>query len=823
MPGGDTKFQFHWLDSNDRQGHRISEWCEQDPTDAYKASCTLCNKSFSVSNSGKQSILKHGDGDKHKNLQKVLVGQKLLRGVSPFVVQPSKSATATVTGSSAPATKPMLFCGTTQEDVEKAEALWVMKMCAEDWSFASCDGVSDLFSKMFRGPVSSVFSLGRNKASYIVSDGLGPYFKKKLVEDINSSEAYFTIHFDETTTQQVKKQLDILVRYWSASQEQVVVHFFKAVLFGHAKAVDVSKCLLESLSESGYQLQSSKLLGLSSDGPNVNKAIWRLMNDHLKADGLPGLLPFIPCSLHVAHNGFRYGLKEYGSEVDQLCLDLFYWFKISPCKREDFLGVLNDLDLEERFFIRHVQSRWLTLGPATERVLANYTAITEYFLKHISGKEFEKNDKYRRICTSLKDKYMPVKLKFVSSLAKVFDPFLHILQSEGPVVHILYDQCCQLIRSVFIRFLKDEMCTKEITEVEYEKVENQLAYVDLKRGSTDKAPSELEMKKMRECYIVIARYLIKNLPIGSSLLKNLEILHPLMRKQPGTSRRLKKLLVAVPQVIPEVDTDTTVTEWNMYTHEEVPEEWFVKEVMTDKTIYHRIDHYWREVLRMKNSAGLLKYPKLKLLVQALLSIAHGNADVERSLSYNKKTLGTDRSTMTHETLSGIRMINDHVKDKKATLHNMVLPREMLQSCKLASSNYRRRKEEEQRKKAETEREKKRRANEEQEEKESIQRDRKKVKGKEDDLAKKEKGLVESQKVAEELFSQGNTHLSKAIKERNFVDAGVAQSLLDAAKTKMDSVQKELTTLRDSRKDLDKRKRKLLDKYQATLDKKEKKK
>jgi len=170
------------------------------------------------------------------------------------------------------------------------------------------------------------------------------------------------------------------------------------------------------------------------------------VNEQLKTDGLPDLSPFLPCSLHVAHNGFRYGLKEYGMDVDQLCLDLFYWFKESPCKREDFVAVLNGLNLEERFFIRRVHSRWLTLGPGIERVIANYKATTEYFLKHITAKEYEKG-KYRRICAGLKDKYMPA--KFVSSLAKIFEPFLHILHSEGPVVHILYDQGCQLIRSVF--------------------------------------------------------------------------------------------------------------------------------------------------------------------------------------------------------------------------------------------------------------------------------------------------------------------------------------------------------------------------------------
>ena len=127
-----------------------------------------------------------------------------------------------------------------------------------------------------------------------------------------------------------------------------------------------------------------------------------------------------------------------------------------------------------------------------------------------------------------------------------------------------------------------------------------------------------------------------------------------MRTQPGTSRGLKKILVAVPQVIPEVDVDSAVTEWDLYMHEEIPKNWYIKEIIEDKTTYHRIDHYWNQVLHIKNSTGLLKYPKHGTVVHCLLSIAHGNADVERSLSYNKKTLGTDRYTMSFETLSGIK-------------------------------------------------------------------------------------------------------------------------------------------------------------------------
>ena len=79
---------------------------------------------------------------------------------------------------------------------------------------------------------------------------------------------YFTLHFDETTTSQIKKQFDILVRYYL---NEVRVRFLKAAVFGHAYAESVTNELCETLQKFGLPLKY--LLSLSSDGPNVNKAI----------------------------------------------------------------------------------------------------------------------------------------------------------------------------------------------------------------------------------------------------------------------------------------------------------------------------------------------------------------------------------------------------------------------------------------------------------------------------------------------------------------------------------------------------------------------
>ena len=61
--------------------------------------------------------------------------------------------------------------------------------------------------------VANTFSMGQTKASYIVGEALGPYFIKVVVDDLVKSGLPFSIHFDETTTSQVKKQMDLTLRY----------------------------------------------------------------------------------------------------------------------------------------------------------------------------------------------------------------------------------------------------------------------------------------------------------------------------------------------------------------------------------------------------------------------------------------------------------------------------------------------------------------------------------------------------------------------------------------------------------------------------------
>lgn len=156
--------------------------------------------------------------------------------------------------------------------------------------------------------------------SYMFSDGTGPVFREEMVADLVLSGGSFSLQYDETTNVQVKKQMDLLLLYWSTEHNEVWCRYYKSLFFGHALGEVVTEALMKSMKFDNVSM--SKMVALGSDGPNVNESIWKEMKKRMKEEGNNGLIDIGTCNVHVIHNSFAKGLSEYGGDVEQLAVDL---------------------------------------------------------------------------------------------------------------------------------------------------------------------------------------------------------------------------------------------------------------------------------------------------------------------------------------------------------------------------------------------------------------------------------------------------------------------------------------------------------------------
>ena len=152
----------------------------------------------------------------------------------------------------------------------QAEGLWAFKLAEQDWSFRSCDGIDQLFHRMFESETSEKFTIGCTKMSYGVCHGLGPAVLEEISKDINTSVGCITLLLDETTTAQVKKQCDFLIRYWSEELDEACTRYITSKIFGQTSAEHPMQLTLDVLEE--CSVPAEKFANISTDDPNINKS-----------------------------------------------------------------------------------------------------------------------------------------------------------------------------------------------------------------------------------------------------------------------------------------------------------------------------------------------------------------------------------------------------------------------------------------------------------------------------------------------------------------------------------------------------------------------
>ena len=298
MPDHKTKFNQSWLNKSDSNGNLVKTWLKKGSSKT-KFICTLCHTGdLDCSNKGWKAVEQHMQNEKHKRISNTLKNNSQFSFSIPTATTFSTSSSNMI--QLVNPNKSLSF----NDQVSQAEILWALKSVKSAFSYRNSDDVDELFRTMFPdSKIAQKFSIRHSKMSYVISHGLGPYFRDQLIKDIKNCQR-FALCFDEQTNNQNKKQLDLYFRYWSSQKGLVVTRYYRTILLGHAQATVIVHSILDSFRTDGIDI--SKILMLSRDNPNVNKTVEKMINDAMKKVNAE-LLNIGTCNLDVVHNGFKAG------------------------------------------------------------------------------------------------------------------------------------------------------------------------------------------------------------------------------------------------------------------------------------------------------------------------------------------------------------------------------------------------------------------------------------------------------------------------------------------------------------------------------------
>ncbi|KAH9372300.1 hypothetical protein HPB48_011099 [Haemaphysalis longicornis] len=252
-----------------------------------EATCIFCSKVIHCSHHGVSAVKRHANNKQHVEackqhrdelgaLKKPATTQSLLESCLPAGLGISEADRATL-----------------------AETYFVLAVAIAGIPYSWGDTATSIFPLMFPdSKVAKELQCGRKKVSYVVSDGLGPYFKKAVVDELNKESVHYTIEIDETPLPEQRcQQLERHCQVLSEVCQQVVAEHLRSFHLGSA----TSDVLLARVKEAVQDLPQRNMLCCYSDSPNVMESLKK----KLKHDVNPALLNIGECSLHKIHHFYK--------------------------------------------------------------------------------------------------------------------------------------------------------------------------------------------------------------------------------------------------------------------------------------------------------------------------------------------------------------------------------------------------------------------------------------------------------------------------------------------------------------------------------------
>jgi hypothetical protein len=686
-----TFFNVDWVDHNINP--QWSSWLRSVDQKPHMAQCILCNKTINLSNMGRQAIVSHQDSVKHKKNINASKSSQLIKNLfknKETVLESEKKKNAEVESTLTHQTvrtdyksNSSIANFVTRESTLQAEIIWAMKLVTSLSSKYAFKDVSKIFQRMFPDSnIAKTVTLSNSKMAYLISFGLAPYFKQTLMSEL--SDTKYAICFDEALNRISQRcQMDLVVRYWSKTSNQVCTRYLNSIFFGHSTANDLVKNFYEGIG----QLDKTKLLQISMDGPNVNLKFLRSIQEDLNGEEDCHLLDLGTCGLHVVHGSFQTGHKSTKWDLNNIFRAMYQLFKNSPARRADFI----DITGSNEFPLKFCQVRWLENISVAQRAIQAIPNIKKY----VTNTTLPKTASVELIQKVCNDKLIFAKIAFFISVATILYPFLKRFQSSNPLGPFLYDAVYDLVSQLMKRLIKKDIIKAASTpakllkiNVADEKTWSHVMNVDIGVSArvylSKSGVSEQHNRQFRvECQHFLKNTIYKILeksPLKFPIVRCISCLNPklICSNTVLSEKRMDKLLeiLHTTKNVTSVVADSAKVQYStlcLYSENN----WKDNFSSFDQNST-RLDIFYANLFHEDEA-----FKDLWKVIKIVLILSHGNASVESGFSINKQILVTN---LLEKSLVASRLVYDSINANGGE-GAVEITKELINNVKMARSRY----------------------------------------------------------------------------------------------------------------------------------------
>ena len=226
-------------------------------------------------------------------------------------------------------------------------------------------------------------------------------------------------------------------------------------------------------------------ISLSVDNTNAMIGRNNSIASRCKAKNQSIFISGCPCHLaHLAATAANDSFTEaIGVNVEDVLIDLYYWFDKSSKRKEKLAEYFEFCDQEYQQVLKHVTCCWLSLECCIERTLTKFQSLKSYFLSEgFSDARFIK-----RLRDAFSNPLREPVLLLHSASIQLFTHFNKLLQRSEPTIHVLQTSMLSLAKNISNRTVKPQVLVHaKITDVNLNEEEIFIEHKNIYLGETTK-------------------------------------------------------------------------------------------------------------------------------------------------------------------------------------------------------------------------------------------------------------------------------------------------------------------------------------------------